>query len=170
MALKDSDAGVRRQAAAALGAAGSRRAVPGLIELAEGPPPDVRQRAQSARSAQIGDRGRGPALRDALKDSRSAHARRAPRPRSARSATQRGRTADRAGARQRRRRAHARHRRARRDRRRPRAVEALTAALKDADAGVRLRAVRALADLTDGGGGRAPRPRPRPVVRLDIQH
>jgi len=47
-----------------------------------------------------------------------------------------------------------------------RAVEAITAALKDADAGVRLRAVRALADLTDGGTGPRPRPRPRPAARM----
>ena len=43
-----------------------------------------------------------------------------------------------------------------------RAVEAITGALKDADAGVRLRAVRALAELSDGDNGPRPRPRPRP--------
>src|SRR5262245_58293874 len=54
LALKDSDAGVRRQAASALGQTGSRRAVPGLIELLKDPLVDVRQHAISA-LAEIGD-------------------------------------------------------------------------------------------------------------------
>ena len=72
-ALKDSDPGVRRQAAAALGQAGSPRAVPGLIELLKDSLPDVRQRAVSA-LAQIGDASAGSALVAALKDS-DAHVR-----------------------------------------------------------------------------------------------
>src|SRR3954454_2009908 len=58
-ALKDTDPGVRRQAAAALGQAGNRRAVPGLIELLKDAMPEVRQRAVSA-LADIGDPSAGP--------------------------------------------------------------------------------------------------------------
>jgi hypothetical protein len=54
-----------------------------------------------------------------------------------------------------------------------RAVEAITGALKDSDPGVRLRAVRALAELTGADGPHPhphphPRPQPRPMVRLEI--
>ena len=66
-ALKDTDPGVRRQAAAALGQAGSPRAVPGLIELLKDSLPDVRQRAVSA-LAQIGLASAGSTLVATLND------------------------------------------------------------------------------------------------------
>src|SRR5919112_4335429 len=44
-ALKDTDAGVRRQAAAALGEIGSARAVPGLIDALKDTDSDVRRQA-----------------------------------------------------------------------------------------------------------------------------
>src|SRR5580765_1422194 len=53
-ALKDTDAGVRRQAAAALGQFGNARAVTGLMEALKDGDPDVRQHALSA-LGEIGD-------------------------------------------------------------------------------------------------------------------
>ena len=50
-ALKDIDAGVRRQAAAALGEIGNARAVPGLIESLKDADADVRHRASAVRAA-----------------------------------------------------------------------------------------------------------------------
>src|SRR5262245_39990300 len=47
-ALKDTDAGVRRQAAAALGEIGNARAVTGLMDALKDADPDVRQHALSA--------------------------------------------------------------------------------------------------------------------------
>src|SRR5262249_49183310 len=52
--LKDSDAGVRRQAAAALGEIGNARAVTGLTEALKDSDADVRQHALSA-LGEIGD-------------------------------------------------------------------------------------------------------------------
>ena len=53
-ALKDTDAGVRRQAAAALGEIGNARAVTGLIEALKDSDADVRRHALSA-LGEIGD-------------------------------------------------------------------------------------------------------------------
>ena len=67
-ALKDVDAGVRRQAAAALGEIGNTRAVPGLIDALKDADPDVRQRAISA-LGEIGDARAVAAMAGLLKDS-----------------------------------------------------------------------------------------------------
>ena len=166
-ALKDSDAGVRRQAAAALGAIGSPRAVPGLIE----PLKDATRRAPRAVS-----RSAKSATRVRCRRSRRAEGRDAARPRARRhrrsaiSATARAvdplialiRDAD----------VDVRSRAisALGEIGDARALEPSTAALKDADAGVRLRAVKALAELTDikqaECRARGRTPRPRPVVHL----
>src|SRR5580765_6874636 len=67
-ALKDTDAGVRRQAAAALGDIGNARAVTGLIDALKDADPDVRQHALSA-LGEIGDRRAVTAIAGLLKDS-----------------------------------------------------------------------------------------------------
>jgi HEAT repeat protein len=66
-ALKDSDAGVRREAADALGVLDSRRAVPALIEAVKDADPDVRRHAIDA-LGEIGDSRALDALTKALKD------------------------------------------------------------------------------------------------------
>lgn len=66
--LKDTDAGVRRQAAAALGEIGNPRAVPSLIEALKDADPDMRQRAISA-LGEIGDARAVGAIAGLLKDS-----------------------------------------------------------------------------------------------------
>ena len=73
-ALKDSDAGVRRQAASALGQRGSRRAVPALIELLKDSLPEVRQQRARRRCTQIGDPPAAPALVTRPQGQRPAHA------------------------------------------------------------------------------------------------
>ncbi len=79
LALKDTDPGVRRQAAAALGQLGSARAVPGLVEALKDAQADVRLRATIA-LGEIGDASGAQALTAALKDTdprvraRAAHA------------------------------------------------------------------------------------------------
>ena len=63
LALKDTDPGVRRQAAAALGQLGSARAVPGLVEALKDAQADVRLRATGAGTELAGIvclSGRGP--------------------------------------------------------------------------------------------------------------
>src|SRR5438093_5349345 len=65
--LKDVDAGVRRQAAAALGEIGNARAVPGLMDALKDTDPDVRQRAISA-LGEIGDARAVSGIAGALKD------------------------------------------------------------------------------------------------------
>src|SRR6478735_1699282 len=67
-ALKDSDAGVRRQAAAALGEIGNARAVTGLMEALKDADTDVRTHALSA-LGEIGDRRASAAIAPLLKDS-----------------------------------------------------------------------------------------------------
>jgi len=67
-ALKDADAGVRRQAAAALGEIGNARAVTGLIEALKDADADVRAHALSA-LGEIGDRRAAGAIATLLKDS-----------------------------------------------------------------------------------------------------
>src|SRR5262245_52105378 len=67
LALKDTDAGVRRQAAAALGELGNARAVPGLIEALKDKEVDVRQRALAA-LGEIGDARAVQAIIGLLKD------------------------------------------------------------------------------------------------------
>ena len=66
-ALKDSDAGVRKQAAFALGELKSTRAVPALIEMLKDADVEVRQRAMSA-LGEIGDARAAAAIAGALKD------------------------------------------------------------------------------------------------------
>jgi HEAT repeat protein len=66
-ALKDSDAGVRRAAADALGELDNRRAVPALIEAVKDADPDVRRHAIDA-LGEIGDPRALDALTKALKD------------------------------------------------------------------------------------------------------
>ncbi len=66
-ALKDSDAGVRRQAAAALGQLHNARAVPGLIDALKDTDATVRERAISA-LGEIGDARAAAGLAAALKD------------------------------------------------------------------------------------------------------
>ena len=66
-ALKDSDAGVRRQAAAALGELGNTRAVTGLTEALKDADADVRAHAISA-LAEIGDRRAVAPIAGLLKD------------------------------------------------------------------------------------------------------
>jgi HEAT repeat protein len=66
-ALKDADAGVKRQAAAALGEIGNTRAVPGLIDALKDSDADVRQRAISA-LGEIGDVRAVAGIAGALKD------------------------------------------------------------------------------------------------------
>src|SRR4029450_3264706 len=68
LALKDSDEGVRRQAAIALGELRNTRAVPALIELLKDDKPEVRMHAISALS-EFSDPRATPALTQALKDS-----------------------------------------------------------------------------------------------------
>ncbi len=148
-ALKDTDAGVRRQAAGALGEVGNARAVPALIGAINDEQVEVRLRVISA-LAEFSDAQAAPALRQALKDSE-------PRVR-ARAAAALGELGDRSsvGA------LAALVRDANVEVRRrailalaeigdDSAIAALTAALKDDDAGVRRAAVGALAAL--GGGG-----------------
>jgi HEAT repeat protein len=66
-ALKDKDAGVRREAASALGQLGNARAVPALIETMKDTEPDVRRRAANA-LGELGDERAITALTTALKD------------------------------------------------------------------------------------------------------
>src|SRR6476620_7927175 len=65
-ALKDNDAGVRRQAAAALGEIGNARAVAGLMEALKDADADVRGHALSA-LGDIGDRRAVTAITGLLK-------------------------------------------------------------------------------------------------------
>src|SRR5215213_3474125 len=66
-ALKDADAGVRRQAAAALGDIGNARAVPGLIESLKDSDATVRQRVISA-LGELGDTRAVSGIAALLKD------------------------------------------------------------------------------------------------------
>jgi HEAT repeat protein len=66
-ALEDSDAGVRRQAAAALGHVRAPRALPALVAALKDEEPRVRQRAALA-LGEIGDSRAVQALTEALKD------------------------------------------------------------------------------------------------------
>src|SRR5690348_13397965 len=68
VALKDTDAGVRRQAAAALGEIGNTRAVNGLMDALKDADADVRAHALSA-LGDIGDRRAVSAIAGLLKDS-----------------------------------------------------------------------------------------------------
>ena len=150
-ALKDADAGVRRQAAAALGELGSARAVPGLIDALKDSDPGVRQRA-IASLAEIGDPRAAAGLAAALKDA-SADIR-------ARAASALGELQDAAAVEP----LIAAARDTNVDVRRrsaialgeiadQRALDVLTALMKDADAGVRRAAVRAIAEISGGGAG-----------------
>ena len=67
VALKDSDAGVRRQAARTLAQIGNPRAVPALSAAMKDAEPDMRAIIASA-LGELGDAAAVPALRDALKD------------------------------------------------------------------------------------------------------
>ena len=67
-ALKDSDAGVRRQAAHSLGQMRSARAVPALIDAMKDENAEVRAQAMWA-LAEVEDRRATPAIAAALKDS-----------------------------------------------------------------------------------------------------
>ncbi len=160
-ALKDSDAGVRRQAAHALGELGNARAVPALIDALKDADVEVRQKAMHAlgelgdaraaaaiasalkdtdprvRShaagalAEIGDKGAVDALIAAVKDSNVEVRRRA--------VHALGEIGD------------------------ERALPALTAALKDEDAGVRRQAIQAIAEIGDGDDHHAWRINSRPI-------
>ena len=66
-ALKDSDAGVRRQVVRALANRNSTRAVPALAEAMKDADPDIRAIIASA-LGELGDARALPALRAALKD------------------------------------------------------------------------------------------------------
>ena len=124
VALKDSDAGVRRQAARALAELNNRRAVPALAAAMKDADPELRSVIVSA-LGELGDSRGVPALRDALKDESVTirSRRRARRDRRSR----RSRRADRRREGQEPRRPQARDRGAWRDRRR-RALDTLTGA------------------------------------------
>ena len=152
-ALKDSDAGVRRQAAAALGELGNARAVPGTHRGAEGRGrgrASARDRRRSARSA---------IARGHRRRSRRAQGFVAQHPRARRHGARRARRPHAvdpliaAITRRERRRPPPRRHGARRDRRRRARSPALTAALKDEDAGVRRAAMQAIAEISDGDDG-----------------
>ena len=162
-ALKDSDAGVRRQAAIALAGMQSPRAVPGLIEALKDEQTDVRLHAIAA-LGDLGDARATQPLVQALKDSE-------PRVRG-RAATALGEIRDRTTvepliALVRDSNVDVRRRaiRALSEIRDANAIPALTAALKDDDAGVRRAAVMALAELSGGDSHENhvnPNPRPNP--------